>query len=186
MLWTCTFLSMGTIALLAAWMPTFFQSMAGVPIQQFALVAMLGFFGSIAGTLGAGWLMDHLPVKVAAPAVFAGWATLVALLGQVPFGAWLFPAVIIVWNLLQASGQTLLNVLLTRLYPARMRSTAVGWAGGAGRVGGVVLPLFGGYVVAANWSIGSTFLSIAIAPLMVALVVLCLRPAPSRAAASSL
>lgn len=121
-----------------------------------------------------------VPAKLAAPAVFTGWAIVLALLGQVPFGASQFPALIIVWNLFQSSGQALLNVLLTRVYPASMRSTAVGWAGGAGRVGGVVLPLFGGYVVAAQWSIGSAFLGIAIAPLVVALVVLCLRgPAPS-------
>lgn len=180
-LWACTFLSMGSIALLAGWVPTFFQTMGGVPIQQFALVAMLGFFGALFGTVGAGWLIDKVPIKVSVPAVFAGWALLLILLGRVPFAAMLFPAVVIAWNLFQSGSQAILNVLLTRAYPASMRSTAVGWAGGAGRLGGVVLPLFGGFAVAGQWALGSTMLTIAAAPMVVALVVLFLPlPAESR------
>ena len=34
---------MGNIALLAAWLPTFFQEMGGISIQRFAIAAMIGF-----------------------------------------------------------------------------------------------------------------------------------------------
>jgi hypothetical protein len=45
-------------------------------------------------------------------------------------------------------------------------------------MGGVVLPLFGGYAVAADWSLSHTMLAIAAAPLLVAVAVLFLPSNP--------
>jgi hypothetical protein len=37
---------------------------------------------------------------------------------------------------------------LRELYPARMRTTGIGWALGIGRLGGIVAPVLGGYLLA--------------------------------------
>jgi MFS family permease len=136
---------MGSIAMMAAWLPTFYHDMQGVPIRRFAVFAMVGFVGGLCGTLTAGWMMDRLGARRLIPAIYLCLALAVCALGFVRFGTPLFLALIIGWNFCQSGGQALLNTLLTRIYPARMRSTGMGWAGGIGRTGGgLVAPLFGG------------------------------------------
>lgn len=155
----CTFLlGMGSIALLAAWLPSFFLAMQGIPIQQFAVFAMIGVVGSLAGTLGAGWLLDRLSPKLLGPAAYLGLAMALLGLGHVQFGTAAFIACVIAWNFFQSSGQALLNILMTRLYLVSLRSTGMGWAGGAGRLGGVVLPLYGGFALSAGWQLGTTLM----------------------------
>jgi len=58
-LWAACMMSMTNIALMGSWLPTFFQEMAGIPIQQFAISAMIAYLGGVAGTLSIGWLMDR-------------------------------------------------------------------------------------------------------------------------------
>ena len=168
LMWWATGLSMGSIALLAAWLPTFFQEMQGVPIQKFAVLAMVAFSGGLAGTLSSGWLMDHLRASRLVPAIYAGLAISLIVLGQTRFGTATFIAVLIAYNFCQSAGQSMINMLLARIYPASIRSTGIGWAGGMGRVAGIVLPLFGGIALHGHLSLPLTLGLIAIVPALVA------------------
>lgn len=171
-LWMACVLSMGTIALMAAWLPTFFQEMAAIPIQRFAVLAMLGYAGGIAGTLAMGWLFDRLPASRLIPSYYFGLAIMIAAMGVVPFEAPFFLGVLLAYNFFQTGGQTGMNTMMTRIYPASMRSTGIGWAGGMGRVGGVVLPLFGGFALNNQFSLETTLLIVALAPTLVGLLLL--------------
>jgi AAHS family 4-hydroxybenzoate transporter-like MFS transporter len=187
-LWACCLLSMGNIALLAAWLPTFFQEMGGIPIQLFAISAMIAFGGGVAGTLVAGVLMDRFGASRTIIAFYVGLAVALVALGQVPFAHAGFNLLLIAWAFLQSGGQAGLNTLIVQLYPASARSTGLGWAGGAGRIGGVISPVLGGLAVSSHLSLGMTLLLVGLVPLGVALLVLCLRkgterPAPAMAAA---
>ena len=44
--------------------------------------------------------------------------------------------------------QTGVNGACGKLYPARMRTSGIGWALGIGRLGGIVAPVLGGYLLA--------------------------------------
>ena len=44
--------------------------------------------------------------------------------------------------------QTGVNGACGKLYPARMRTSGIGWALGIGRIGGIVAPVLGGYLLA--------------------------------------
>lgn len=171
-LWMACVLSMGTIALMAAWLPTFFQEMSGIPIQRFAVLAMLGFLGGLVGTLMIGWLFDRLRASRLISAYYFGLAGMILLLGMVPFEAPFFLGVLLAYNFFQTGGQTGLNTMMTRIYPASMRSTGLGWAGGMGRIGGIILPLFGGLALASEFSLQTTLAIIAVLPLTVGLLVL--------------
>jgi AAHS family 4-hydroxybenzoate transporter-like MFS transporter len=171
-LWLACVLSMGTIALMAAWLPTFFQEMAGIPIQRFAVLAMIGFLGGVAGTLAMGWLFDRLRASRLIPAYYFGLSAMIVMLGLVPFSAPFFIGVLLAYNFFQTGGQTGLNTMMTRIYPTSMRSTGIGWAGGMGRIGGVILPLFGGLAVASHFSLQVTLIGVASLPLAVGLLVL--------------
>jgi AAHS family 4-hydroxybenzoate transporter-like MFS transporter len=177
LLFSACFFSMGTIALLAAWLPSFFQQMAGISIQQFALSAMLGLLGGIVGMLSIGWLLDRIHPTLPIPIFFMAYAVAIMMLGQVPFNSPAFIPTLFLMALFQGGGQAGLNMMMARVYPTYIRSTGIGWAGGAGRIGGVALPLFGGFALASAFSLELTLTIVAMPPIMVAVMVLFLRPA---------
>jgi AAHS family 4-hydroxybenzoate transporter-like MFS transporter len=187
LIWLACVCSMGTTALLAAWLPTFFQQMANIPTDRFAVYAMIGFTGGLVGTLSMGWLMDKFRPSRIIPVFYLGLAGTMVALAWAPFGTPFFIGVMIASSLFQVGGQTGLNTLMTQIYPASMRSTGIGWAGGAGRIGGIILPLFGWLATREHFSLELTMSLIALMPLTVALIILMVRdkkvaPAPASAA----
>ena len=175
LIWLACVCSMGTSALLAAWLPTFFQQMAGIPTHRFAIFAMIGFIGGLVGTLSMGWLMDKFRASRIIPLFYFGLAATMIGLAAVPFGTPVFVGIMIAMSLFQIGGQTGLNTLMTQIYPASMRSTGIGWAGGAGRIGGIVLPLFGWWATSEHFSLELTMGLIATMPLAVAAIILLVR-----------
>lgn len=144
LLWAACFISLGNIALLTNWMATFFQELGGIPIQEFAISAMISFIGGATGTLIMGFLMDRLNPYWLISAFFLVEAVALFLLGQVPFSSGVFLGALIVWNFTQVGGQTGINALATLSYPPEMRASGIGWAGGWGRISGMVLAPFAG------------------------------------------
>jgi len=176
LVWLACLLSMGNIALLAAWLPTFFQEMAGISIQRFAVVSMIGFLGGMVGTVTIGFLMDRFAPNRLIPLYYLGIAATLVLIGTVPFESPYFVPLLLAWSFCQSGGQAGLNMLMTRIYPTAIRSTGIGWAGGAGRIGGIIAPLLGGLALASAFSLQFTLAIIAISPAIVALLVANIRP----------
>jgi AAHS family 4-hydroxybenzoate transporter-like MFS transporter len=79
------------------------------------------------------------------------------------------------------AGQGGLHALSSMTYPTRMRATGVGWAVGAGRVGGMVGPLLGGAALAGRWEAFPAFLAAGLPMLLVAIAtfLIGLIPAPA-------
>ena len=144
LLWIACFLSLGNIALLTNWMATFFQELGGIPIEQFAVSAMISFIGGATGTLIMGYLMDRVNPYWLIVAFFVVEAIALYTLGQVPFTSGLFLGALIAWNFTQVGGQTGINNLATLSYPPEMRSSGIGWAGGWGRIAGIAIAPFAG------------------------------------------
>ncbi|HEU4650123.1 MAG TPA: MFS transporter [Croceibacterium sp.] len=144
LLWLACFLSLGNIALLTNWMATFFQELGGIPIEQFAVSAMISFIGGATGTLIMGYLMDRVNPYWLIVLFFLVEAVALYTLGQVPFTSGLFLGALIMWNFTQVGGQTGINNLATLSYPPEMRSSGIGWAGGWGRIAGIAIAPFAG------------------------------------------
>jgi len=181
-IWICCFFSMGNIALLYAWLPSFFREMAGVSLQRFAVVAAIGFFGGVMGTLSVGRLMDWFGAGRLIPLFYGALAVSIFAIGQVPFDSPFFVLVLVVWSFFSAGGQSGLNMLMAQIYPPEMKSTGIGWAGGIGRIGGIVAPLLGGAALTYNWSLPMTMTTISIPPLIVAMLFLFMRGTPQAVA----
>lgn len=177
-LWLMCFLSMGNIALLAAWLPTFFQEMGGISIQRFAVVSMLGFIGGLGGTLSVGYLIDRVAPLRLLPGLYLTLACMLFAMGTIPFDSAFFPLFLIAWSFLQAGGQTGLIMMMVRLYPDHVRGTGIGWANGMGRIGGIIAPLFGGYALATQLSLEVTLALIAIPPLTISILMLSINLRP--------
>jgi len=55
--------------------------------------------------------------------------------------------------------QTGVNATCGKLYPARMRTSGLGWALGIGRLGGIAAPVLGGYLLSLGMAPPHIFLS---------------------------
>jgi AAHS family 4-hydroxybenzoate transporter-like MFS transporter len=60
-------------------------------------------------------------------------------------------ATIFIMGVCVVGGQLGANGLSAAKYPARMRTTGVGWALGIGRLGGIFGPGLGGFLLAQGW-----------------------------------
>ncbi|MEO5598130.1 MAG: MFS transporter [Novosphingobium sp.] len=177
-IWLCYLFSMGNIALLAAWLPTFFQEMAGISIQKFAIALMISLVGGLAGMSSVGFLMDRIKSIWLLTAYFVGNAVTIAALGRVPFHNPGFFVLLTAFSFCQASGQGGLNILLSQYYPPAIRSTGLGWAGGVGRIGGIIAPGLGGAALMHSLSLKTTLGLVALSPCVVVLLLtFVLRPA---------
>ncbi|MEO6153258.1 MAG: MFS transporter [Croceibacterium sp.] len=173
-LWAACFMAMGNIALMANWLPTYFQELGGMPVQQFAKYLMIGFVGGALGTLTMGWLMDRVNPYILIAGFFFVDAIAIGALGYLPAGSVMFVVGLVVWNYCQVGGQTGINNLATLGYPPEMRSSGIGWAGGSGRIGGIAFPLIGGLALGWSLSLQTILLMVAIPAVVVALLILLL------------
>ncbi len=151
LLFALCFFSLGNIALLANWLAAFLYEYENLSLKTFALYMIIGYFGGAAGTLVMGWLMDRMNPYWLIAGYFVLDAAAVMSLGFIPPQlAVAFVTALVVWNFCQVGGQTGINNLATLSYPPEMRSSGIGWAGGFGRLGGILFPALGGLALAAT------------------------------------
>src|SRR5205807_4009790 len=67
--------------------------------------------------------------------------------------------------------QTGANATCGKLYPARMRTSGLGWALGIGRLGGITAPVLGGYLLSIGLPPPQIFLSACLIALIAAAAV---------------
>jgi AAHS family 4-hydroxybenzoate transporter-like MFS transporter len=158
LLWIIFFCSLMNLFLFGYWMPTVFK-LIGMPPAQAVFASSLRDCGAIFAALYLGWAIDHvgpersLAFHYAAGAVFIAVISLVAL----PYG--LLLAVTFLAGMTIIGSQTGANATCGKLYPARMRTSGLGWALGIGRLGGIAAPLLGGYLLSLGMPPTHIFLS---------------------------
>ncbi len=158
LLWIIYFCSLMNLFLFAYWMPTVLN-MIGFTPPQAVFASSMRDFGAIFAVLYLGHLIDRvgpersLTFHYAAGALFIGLIALVML----PYAALL--VVTFLAGLTIIGSQTGLNGACGKLYPARMRTTGLGWALGIGRLGGIVAPVLGGYLLSLGMKPPQIFLS---------------------------
>jgi MFS transporter, AAHS family, 4-hydroxybenzoate transporter len=79
-------------------------------------------------------------------------------------------------------GQLGANGLSASKYPARMRTTGVGWALGIGRLGGIFGPGLGGFLLAQGWQAPHILLCACLTAAIAALCVVLLQLPAARVA----
>lgn len=141
------------------------------------MVALIGYLGGVTGPLVIGWLMDRIQPALLLAGCYLLLVICINLLAWVPFHSSVFVLVIVVWSFTQSGGQGGLKLMITHLYPPRMRSTALGWAGGAGRIGAVIAPIAGGFALAQQYSLQFTMAMVAVLPCGVMFLMLVLAAA---------
>ena len=158
LLWVIFFCSLMNLFLFAYWMPTVFNLIGMTPAQAI-FASSLRDFGAIWAVLYLGAAIDRfgpersLAWHYAAGAVFIGLIALVALPYALLLVVTFFAGMTIIGS------QTGANATCGKLYPARMRTTGLGWALGIGRLGGIAAPALGGYLLSLHMAPTHIFLS---------------------------
>ena len=175
LIFSACFFALGNIALLANYLATFMYEMRGLSLETFAFYMIIGYFGGASGTLAMGWLMDRVNPYWVIACYFLVDAAAILSIGYVPPQAAIaFVTALVVWNFCQVGGQTGINNLTTMSYPPEMRSSGLGWAGGIGRIGGIVFPALGGLALAAALPLETIMLVTAVPALVVAALIFAL------------
>jgi AAHS family 4-hydroxybenzoate transporter-like MFS transporter len=167
LLWLGYFMNLMVISILGAFLPTFLSNFGELSREHAAAVASFYSLSGIVALLVYGRLIDAFgPAKILALTYLAATVAIGALAIIDLKSFWIY-VVIFGVGASVISAQTGLNALGAMVYPTRMRATGVGWAFGAGRIGGMVGPIFGGAALAGKWGALPTFTGIAL-PMLVA------------------
>ena len=124
-----------------------------------ARASSLRELGAVLAVVYLGLLIDRhgperaLALHYAAGIVFIG---AIALL-QMPYA--LLVGAIFFAGMTTTGSQTGANATAGKLYPARMRTSGIGWALGVGRLGGIAAPALGGYLLSIGLPPREIFLS---------------------------
>lgn len=139
----CTFMITNFFVL---WGPVLFRQY-GHSISVAAMMVALNNFAAVPSQAVTGLVIDKAgPFKLVAYS-YCGLAAAVVTLAVVLDAVPLIAAMMIVIGFLQGPGIAGMVYLATRIYPAHIRSTGVGWAMGVGRSGQIVGSLVVGWVV---------------------------------------
>jgi AAHS family 4-hydroxybenzoate transporter-like MFS transporter len=145
---------------------------------QYSVGAVSAFnAGGILGSLLIAWLVDRNGWRKTLPPVFVAAAVCLALLEPSrSFDGMLLP-VIVLCGFLGYGGAVNFGPLILSVFPAPLRTQAVGCALGLGRLGGAIGPLLASLALSAGAPVGRLFYGAALAAL---LIVLNLTLLPSR------
>lgn len=145
MLWIIYFMGLLMIFGLNTWLPSLIKE--SVPSLQTGLAFLIILNGSaILGTVVFGLLADKNGAKKQLIIIYVAGAFAISLLGfttNIPL-LYLFSAIA---GICTTGAQNLLNAFTSQYYPYHMRSTALGFANGVGRIGGIVGPTLGGVLL---------------------------------------
>lgn len=167
LLWTVFFFSLFGMYVLVSWLPTVFTDLGWEMTQALRTVSYF-WLGGILGGLVAGWLIDRYGAyRVLVPGFLLA-AVLTAAIGQAGQEVALVMLVVLASGFGVVGAQLAMTALAANLYPTHIRSTGVGWGLGIGRIGAVLSPIIGGYVLKAEWSQAEMFAAAAVPPLVCA------------------
>jgi AAHS family 4-hydroxybenzoate transporter-like MFS transporter len=147
-LWLVYGLSAMLLYLLISWLPSFLTAAGWSQAQASRGIALLQG-GGIVGSLVQAWLVDR---RRAVPALVGAFVmTLItALLFAVPGTAAAWPLLLVLMGS-GIGGVIMAFIALGAIfYPPGIRVTGFGWAGAVSRVGAVLGPLAGGWIIASG------------------------------------
>ncbi len=158
LMWIIFFCSLMNLFLFIYWMPEVLH-LTGMTPAVAARATSFRELGGIVAVLYLGLAIDRfgperaLAWNYAAGVIFIGLIALVAM-------AYL-PLVIVIFcsGVTIIGSQTGANAACGKLYPARMRTSGLGWALGIGRLGGIAAPVLGGYLLSRGVAPTHIFLS---------------------------
>jgi MFS transporter, AAHS family, 4-hydroxybenzoate transporter len=152
LVWVIFWFNLFVIYSLISWVPTLLHS-AGWPHDSAQRASGLVAVGGIVGGLFVAWIADRGYAISALFAAYAGTAVLLVLfiVGPTSVAAWI--VLLLLVGAGAVGGQMAAgSIAAAYYYPPELRSTAVGWFNGIGRIGAIVGPLVLAGLMQAGWA----------------------------------
>ena len=151
LLWASYFLESFTYLGYTAWLTTILEA-AGLNATEARYGFSYAGFAGVAVLLSMARPLDHFGpmISVVSATIGIGCMLLIGVPGQTVL---LYTLLATLAHAFCSGTHNSLNSTVAMFYPTRIRSNGVGWASGAGRIGGTTGPLVLGYVFAAHVSL---------------------------------
>jgi MFS transporter, AAHS family, 4-hydroxybenzoate transporter len=163
-LWIALFMSFAAMYYLLTWIPKLATAM-GLPMNLAIYAGAVFNLGAVAGI----WLQGYLSEKFGLRLIILIFMIITTIL-MVLFTFFKGSAIVLVmFGLLGFAiegGFVGLYAVAAAVYPTEIRSTGMGWAMGAGRVGAIISPIVGGYLAGMGLSMTTTFIIFAVPALL--------------------
>ena len=165
LLWVMFFMNLLNLWFLNNWLPTIMTD-AGIKVETASLITSLFQIGGLIGALAlAGLVGRRLSFRILALTYFAA-AIFIFLIGNAGASIPLLVMTVFASGAGVIGGQTVSNALSADYYPTAIRATGVGWSLGIGRVGSILGPILGGFLLSYGGTARHVFWAAAIPALI--------------------
>jgi AAHS family 4-hydroxybenzoate transporter-like MFS transporter len=147
LLWIAFFANLLNMYLFSYWMPTVL-TLSGLPPETAVFYASMFALGGILSCLLLGPMIDRFGAPRVLACSFASGVIFILAVGLYNLPTPFIAIPILGAGAAMIGSQLGANAMAAGLYPARIRSTGVGWALGVGRLGGIAGPALGGALLA--------------------------------------
>jgi AAHS family 4-hydroxybenzoate transporter-like MFS transporter len=158
LMWIIFFCSLMNLFLFVYWLPEVLH-LTGMTPPEAARATSFRELGAIAAVLYLGVLIDRFGPERALAANYAAGILFIAAIALLAMPYMLLVVVIFFSGMAIIGSQTGANAACGKLYPARMRTSGLGWALGIGRLGGIAAPVLGGWLLSIGLPPRQIFLS---------------------------
>ena len=158
LMWIIFFCSLMNLFLFIYWMPEVLH-LTGMTPPEAARATSFRELGAILAVVYLGVLIDRFGPERALASHYAAGIVFIALIALVAMPYLALVVVIFLSGMTIIGSQTGANAACGKLYPARMRTSGLGWALGIGRLGGIAAPILGGSLLARGLPPRHIFLS---------------------------
>jgi AAHS family 4-hydroxybenzoate transporter-like MFS transporter len=146
LVWIVFFANLLNMYLFNYWMPTVLN-LSGLKPEAAVFYASMFALGGILSCFVLGPLIDRFGAPKVLAASFASGVIFVLAVGLTNLPAPFIALPILGAGAAMIGSQLGANAMVAALYPARIRSTGIGWALGIGRLGGIAGPALGGMLL---------------------------------------
>jgi len=146
LIWIGTLLSILCIYCTVNWLPVLIAG-DGLPLQTAILAVGALNIGSVIGNLILARFGDRNAAYVPTAVFYALGAVFLSIVGVSGSSSALMLSMAFGAGFFGFGGQLSVTTITARLYPTELRATGSGWAFGIGRAGGVIGPIFAGFLL---------------------------------------
>jgi MFS transporter, AAHS family, 4-hydroxybenzoate transporter len=168
-LWSAFFLSFAALYFLTSWIPKL-ASIAGLSDKLSIYSGIFFNLGAFIGIITQGYLSAKFSLRKVICFFLLSTALLMMLFG-VFSGAFLLILFCLIGFGIQG-GFIGLYAAAARIYPTEIRSTGIGWAIGIGRLGAIIGPFIGGFLISSGTSTSVSFIAFAVLVIVAGIITL--------------
>ena len=146
LIWIVYFTNLLDLYFLNSWLPTIMND-SGIKAETAIRVTALFQVGGCIGAILLGWMLDRRRTFAIVGWCFVWAALWIFVTAEAGASVPLLITAMLASGVGIIGGQNGSHALTSEYYPTAIRATGVGWALGIGRIGSIVGPLIGGYLL---------------------------------------